>query len=103
MKLVKSGDISNKIAKDVFMKAFDEDKDPVAIVKEEGLQQISDTDSLAPMIQEIIDNNPKSVADYKAGKKKAVPSDSGQDTMPRDSCGSRRGECRVIRDRQILV
>lgn len=26
----------------------------------------------------------------KAGKKKAVPSDSGQDTMPRDSCGSRR-------------
>ena len=72
LKLVKSGDISNKIAKDVFMKAFDEDKDPVAIVKEEGLQQISDTDSLAPMIQEIIDNNPKSVADYKAGKKKAL-------------------------------
>ena len=33
----------------------------------------------------------------KAGKKKAVPSDSGQDTMPRDSCGSRRGECRVIK------
>lgn len=72
LKLIKSGDISNKIAKDVFMKAFDENKDPSDIVKEEGLQQISDTSSLEPMIQEIIDNNPKSVADYKAGKKKAL-------------------------------
>lgn len=54
------------------MKAFDEGKAPVEIVKEEGLQQISDTGSLEPMIQEIIDNNPKSVADYKAGKKKAL-------------------------------
>lgn len=36
----------------------------------------------------------------KAGKKKAVPSDSGQDTMPRDSCGSRRGECRVIKSEE---
>lgn len=54
------------------MKAFDEGKNPVDIVKEEGLQQISDTSSLEPMIQEIIDNNPKSVADYKAGKKKAL-------------------------------
>ena len=69
---IKSGDISGKIAKDVFMKAFDENRDPAAIIEEEGLQQISDTNSLAPMIQEIIDNNPKSVADYKAGKKKAL-------------------------------
>ena len=69
---IKSGDISGKIAKDVFMKAFDENRDPAAIIEEEGLQQISDSDSLAPMIQEIIDNNPKSVADYKAGKKKAL-------------------------------
>ena len=69
---IKSGDISGKIAKDVFMKAFDENRDPTAIIEEEGLQQISDSDSLAPMIQEIIDNNPKSVADYKAGKKKAL-------------------------------
>ena len=69
---IKSGDISGKIAKDVFMKAFDENRDPAAIIEEEGLQQISDSDSLAPMIQEIIDSNPKSVADYKAGKKKAL-------------------------------
>lgn len=32
----------------------------------------------------------------KLAKRSAVPSDSGQDTMPRDSCGSRR-ECRVIK------
>ena len=69
---IKSGEISGKIAKDVFMKAFDENRDPAAIIEEEGLQQSSDTNSLAPMIQEIIDNNPKSVADYKAGKKKAL-------------------------------
>lgn len=72
LKRIASGDISNKIAKDVFMEAFDENKDPVAVIKEKGLQQISDTSALEPMIQEIIDNNPKSVADYKAGKKKAL-------------------------------
>lgn len=72
LQLVIDGKISNKIAKDVFMKAFDEGKDPAKIVEEEGLQQISDTSSLEPMIQEIIDNNPKSVSDYKAGKKKAL-------------------------------
>lgn len=34
---------------------------------------------------------------FQSWQKKAVPFDSGQDTMPRDSCGSRRGECRVIK------
>lgn len=72
LKMVKEGTISNKIAKDVFMKSFDNDKEPSDIIAEENLQQISDTDSLIPMIEEIIRNNPKSVEDFKQGKKKAL-------------------------------
>jgi aspartyl-tRNA(Asn)/glutamyl-tRNA(Gln) amidotransferase subunit B len=72
LKLFKDGSISSKIAKNVFMKAFDENKDPAEIVKAEGLQQISDTGALEPLIAEIIAKNPKSVEDFKAGKKKAL-------------------------------
>ena len=70
--LLKDGAISGKIAKDVFMTAFDENRDPAEIVKTEGLQQISNTDELEPLIKDIILKNPKSVDDFKAGKKKAL-------------------------------
>ncbi len=72
LKLIDSGDISGKIAKDVFLYSFDEDKDPEVVVEERGLKQISDTSSLEPLIEQILDENPKSVADFKAGKKKAI-------------------------------
>lgn len=72
LNLMKDGSISSKIAKEVFMKSFDTNKTPKEIVEEEGLKQISDSSSLEPLIKQIIENNPKSVDDFKAGKKKAL-------------------------------
>ena len=72
LNLIKDGVISGKIAKDVFLKAFDSGDQPSEIVEKEGLKQISDTGSLEPLIRDIVAANPKSVADYKAGKKKAL-------------------------------
>ena len=72
LNLIKDGVISGKIAKDVFLKAFDSGDQPSDIVEKEGLKQISDTGSLEPLIRDIVAANPKSVADYKAGKKKAL-------------------------------
>lgn len=71
LKLVKDGTISGKIAKTVFEEIFNTGKDPAAIVKEKGLVQISDEGSLAPLIDEIVNNNPKVVQDYLNGKEKA--------------------------------
>ena len=51
---------------------FDEDVDPEVYVEENGLKTVNDEGALRKVIEEIVANNPKSVEDYKAGKKKAM-------------------------------
>ena len=46
--------------------------DPSQIIEEKGLAQVNDTGTLEAIIAEIIDANPKVVADYKAGKTASV-------------------------------
>lgn len=70
--LIKKGTISGKIAKQVFAEMWTSGKDAETIVKEKGLVQISDTGALEALADRIIAANPQSVADFKAGKKKAV-------------------------------
>jgi aspartyl-tRNA(Asn)/glutamyl-tRNA(Gln) amidotransferase subunit B len=68
VKLIGSGKLSNKLAKEVFPKMFASGEAPGAIVEREGLQQISDTDALDKMISDVIANNPKQVEQYRGGK-----------------------------------
>lgn len=42
------------------------------VVKEQGLVQITDTGAIEEIVKSVIAANPQSVADYKAGKKKAI-------------------------------
>lgn len=70
--LVDAKAINNSVAKEVFEKVFIDDIDPEAYVEEQGLKSVNDEGALRSTIQTIIDNNPKSVEDYKAGKKKAM-------------------------------
>lgn len=72
LKLIAKGTISGKIAKQVFAEMWTSGKDPETIVKEKGLVQISDTSALEELAAKVIAANPQSVADFKAGKKKAV-------------------------------
>jgi aspartyl-tRNA(Asn)/glutamyl-tRNA(Gln) amidotransferase subunit B len=71
LQLLADGTISGKMAKTVFEEMFASGKDAKAIIEEKGLVQISDTDSLLPLLDEIINNNPKVLQDYKNGKEKA--------------------------------
>jgi len=59
-------------AREVFGVLFAQGGDPEAIVKERGLVQVSDAGALERMADQAIAENPKSVADYKAGKKPAI-------------------------------
>ena len=68
--LIDKGTISGTIAKKVFEKMFDSKKDPEVIVKEEGLEVVSDEGALAAVVKKILENNPQSVEDYKGGKEK---------------------------------
>ena len=45
---------------------------PAKIIAEKGFSQISDTSALEAAVQEAIANNPKPVADYRAGKQQSI-------------------------------
>lgn len=72
LKLVAAGTINKTTAKAVFEKIYAENIDPAAYVKENGLEMMSDDGELDKLIAEVVAANPKSVADYKGGKKAAV-------------------------------
>ncbi len=77
-RLIEKGTISGTIAKKVLEAMFEEKKAPGVIVSEKGLVQISDEGAIVKMIEEVIDQNPAAVEDYKAGKKKAMGFLTGQ-------------------------
>ncbi|MCI3923114.1 Asp-tRNA(Asn)/Glu-tRNA(Gln) amidotransferase subunit GatB [Paenibacillus sp. TRM 82003] len=70
--LLENGTISSKIAKTVFKAMIETGKSPQTIVEEQGLVQISDESAIAAVVDRIVGANPQSVADFKAGKEKAV-------------------------------
>ena len=72
VKLIEAGKLSNKQAREVFAKMLT-CTDPInKIIDSMGISQISDTGAIEAMIKEVIDANPQSVIDYKAGKDRAV-------------------------------
>ncbi len=78
LKLVDAGVVNVTVGKAVFEEAFKTGKKPADIVEEKGLKQISDTGELEAMIQKLIADNPKPVADYKSGNAKALTFFVGQ-------------------------
>ena len=70
--LIEKGTISSSIAKKVLEKMFDDAKKPEEIIKENGWIQISDEGAIKEVVLKILEANPQSVADYKAGKDRAL-------------------------------
>ena len=70
--LIKKGVLSSKLAKKVFVEMLKKDEAPADLVKKLGLEQVSDEGAIQAMVDEAIPANPQSVADYKAGKDKAI-------------------------------
>ena len=68
--LIKSGEISGKIAKDVLDVMIETGEDAARIVETKGLKQVSDSGALEKIIDEVIAKNPQMLADYKSGKEK---------------------------------
>lgn len=71
LRLIEKGTISGKMAKTIFEEMFFTGKSPEEIIKEKGMQQISDQETLQKIIDEVVAGNPKVVEDYKNGKEKA--------------------------------
>jgi aspartyl-tRNA(Asn)/glutamyl-tRNA(Gln) amidotransferase subunit B len=66
--LIDDGKINSKQGKEVFGEMFGTGKAAAQIVKERGLEQVSDTGAIEALCQQVMDANPKAVAEYKSGK-----------------------------------
>jgi aspartyl-tRNA(Asn)/glutamyl-tRNA(Gln) amidotransferase subunit B len=66
--LIIKGEVSGKMAKEIFAKMFTTGDSPRAIIEREGLKQISDTGALEAIVSQVIDANPKQVEQYRGGK-----------------------------------
>ena len=69
--LIASGDISGKIAKDVFEIVYTEGGDPAEIVGEREMKQVTDTGAIEAAVDQVIADNPAQVEKAKANPKLA--------------------------------
>ncbi len=69
--MVKDNTISSKQAKALFPEVVG-GKDPKELVKEKGMEQVSDSSLILTIINEVLDEQPQSIEDYKNGKDRAV-------------------------------
>ena len=73
--LIEKGTISSAIGKKVLGEMFNNEgntRNPEEIIKEKGWIQISDEGAIKEVVIQILEANPQSVADYKAGKDRAL-------------------------------
>ena len=70
--LIDKGTISSSIGKKVLVELFENPRDPEDIIKEKGWIQISDEGAIKEVVMKILEVNPQSVADFKAGKDRAL-------------------------------
>ena len=68
MDLVESGKISSKQSKEVLMHVLDDKKEPSKIVKELGMEQISDDATIRDIVTKVLDEHPDLIEDHRKGK-----------------------------------
>lgn len=78
IKMITKGTISSKIAKKVLKETMESGVEVNSYVKENKLAQNSNAEELLPMVKELLDQNQKSVDDFKNGKDRAIKFLMGQ-------------------------
>ena len=76
--LISHEKLSNQIAKEIFNKMLMSEETAIEIYQSISDEYIKDEDELNNIVREVIENNPKSVIDYKNGKDKVVKYLMGQ-------------------------
>jgi len=70
--LLYTNKIGSKVAQDVLKIMFEKGSDPSQVVEEQGLSQVSNVNELDSIVDKVISENEKPVADFKAGNKNAI-------------------------------
>lgn len=69
--LAKENKINNNVAKKLLREIYETNEDPEKLAKDRNLLQISDSSFLEEVVDEVLKENPESIADIKAGKDRA--------------------------------
>lgn len=70
--LIEQGKVSNKQAREMFVKMLENPVSPKKLLEESGTSLISDEETLKAIVKEVVDANEQSVIDYKNGKDRAL-------------------------------
>ncbi|MCS6957359.1 MAG: Asp-tRNA(Asn)/Glu-tRNA(Gln) amidotransferase subunit GatB [Aquificaceae bacterium] len=70
VRLIKEGVLSSKLAKEVLKVMVSTGKEPLQVVEEKGLRQVSDEATIKGMIEEVLKENAKEVERYRSGEEK---------------------------------
>ena len=65
---IEDGTISGKIAKEIFEKLWSSNNEVDEIIQSEGLEQVTDDKEIESIIDEVINNNPEQLEQYRSGK-----------------------------------
>lgn len=83
---ISDGTLTSKNLKEIIDTIMESDQTIKEIIKEKGVKNITDDSTIKEMIQKVINENPDSVMDYKAGKDRAIKYLMGQ--VMKESKGS---------------
>ncbi len=72
LKLFSSNEISSSAARTVFDELWGTDLTTIEVVNKLGLKQVSDESEITRVCQQVLNDNEKSVADYKSGNTRAI-------------------------------
>jgi aspartyl-tRNA(Asn)/glutamyl-tRNA(Gln) amidotransferase subunit B len=70
IQLIEKGEISGKMAKQLFIEMWRTKEDPAGLINKLGLAQITDESAIAKIVDEVIAQSPEQVAQFKSGKDK---------------------------------
>ncbi|MDR2693820.1 MAG: Asp-tRNA(Asn)/Glu-tRNA(Gln) amidotransferase subunit GatB [Chitinispirillales bacterium] len=101
IKLINSGGVSAKAAKRVLDLMESEDREPGAVIREQGLEQVSDTSAIEGVVKGMIDAHPAEAQRYRDGDKKLAGFFMGQ-VMKASKGAANPKEAMAILDRLIF-
>ncbi|MDO4541893.1 MAG: Asp-tRNA(Asn)/Glu-tRNA(Gln) amidotransferase GatCAB subunit B, partial [Bacillota bacterium] len=72
IKMIKSGTINRNTAKKVLAEVWNDDLDPEKYVADNNLAMVGDDNLVKETVVKVLDNNGKTVEEYKSGKEKVL-------------------------------
>lgn len=97
---LEKGELSSRLAKDLLLNMFETGEKPEILIEKGGMKVIGGEDELLPIINEIIEKNPKAVGEYKSGKIAVLQFLIGQ-TMARTKGRADSEKLRVIFEKEL--